>query len=443
MPITEAAVGEALAWAAQNAPESYVFQHVRYAATQDGAPLAYHVAGALSIASVLCPLDLELWELRGAPYYPHTWWMVLGEQGPRGRKSNAVSLAKRVLRAAVPDLASSPAQSPQEQVESFADERKPRQLIFESEGGSFFAATKGTQNMVSYKPVLTKLYDGDVDDFNTKKSKVHVARPRPTLLMGINPTFLGQHADRHDWHNGFLHRFGFIYAKPEREIQKPLEPARGPGWEYLVNWIAGSYSITSGPPGGALLTPEAYERYFAWDLEYTSRRVPGAEPNIHSRGSGQLALRVALVFAWELHVGRILAGKVKGAALKEPLAVPIHAMEMGIRMAEWHYQSLCEISSEIITSNDMRDRRAILRALEDQPGNCWIPLGQILRDAQMLKHKAQPVLLSLVEEKLVENCQVGTAVYWRKRAEAPDYTPLSGGVNMSPLELPPLPPLRG
>lgn len=442
MPVTEAEVKDALAWAAEKAEHSYVLNHIRYAETQDGAPLAYHIAGALAIASVLCPLNLELGGLRGAPYYPHTWWMILGEQGPRGRKSNAVSLAKRLLRAAAPELACSPAQSPQEQAESFAVERKPRQLIFETEGGAFFSATKGTQNMVSYKPTLTKLYDGDVDDFNTKKSKVHLANPRPTLLMGINPTYLGQHADRGDWHNGFLHRFGFIHARPERDVQHLLEPARGPRWDYCVNWIAGAHTFTEAPPGGASLTSEAAARYFAWDAEYVSRRVPGPEANIHSRGSGQLALRVALVFAWELYVGSVLTGRAK--PLAGALDVDLPAMELGIRAAEWHFQSLCELSEEIVVTPDMRDRRAILRALAGGPPGAWLPLGLVLRDAQMLEHKANPVLKSLETEGLVEPFQMGAKQkYWRLKAETPNYAPLPGGVDPGPVVLPPLPGFKG
>lgn len=426
MPVTEQQVAEALSrWAPES---SFVRQYVAYGMGQNGSPLAYHMACALGILAVSTPLDLELEEVFGGGIFPNVWMLLVGDQGSKGRKSDSIKLARKVLGAAMPELACSPAGSPQEQFDSFAPDKKPKQLIFAIEGGAFFGAAKGSQNMADYKPTLMKLYDGAPDERNTLKKKVRVESPRPSLLCGINPAFLGQYADRGDWHNGFLQRFVFISCKPERNMRTPSEPPKGERWEWLLRWLAAAKTqLNPGPCLG--LSAEAEERYFTWEEEYQERRVPGPEPAIHGRGALNAA-KIALLLGWDYGPGR----------LGQPWRVPLECMEFAIQIAEWHYMSLCEISGEIVTSVDMRDRRSVLRAMEGHPEGSWVAFGRIITDAQLLKRRIEVLLESLLAERIIERITTESGTFYRKITGPPDYREPPAVASVP--YLPPMPPLN-
>lgn len=427
MPVTEREVQEALQWVAPY-PESFTWQYVNWAYTWTGSPMAYQFACALSLVAAVFPAQGRLSGLGGSDVIGNIWFLLVGDQNS-SMKTTAIGAAQDLLTAVDPRAARSTRGSYEAAFDSFGGkEPTPVQLLISKDGGDFFSRTKGSAYQANWKPWLTEAFDGKADSRDTKRGgQVYVPCFRLSLLMGINPEFLGQHAEEGDWNNGFLMRFGFLFCDAERNVRKYDEDEYATRYEYLKQRLLQMKLCPSAAPCIGL-EPDAEALFFQWEQDYLARRVPGIAPKVHHRGV-LLAKKAAMLMGWDFGPGR------EG----QPWKIPMHCLVPALYFAEWHYKSLKELSSLIITTPAMRARRRVLQVLMARPEGMWTAIGEICTEAQMLLHDTKKVLASLIVERQIEEAKVGRELFYRIHPEPgvfPEFIPGGLAASLPVFEVP-------
>ena len=381
----------------------------------------------MTLLGACIPPEAKVTGLGGSDIIGNFWTMLVGEQS-KARKTTAVEAAHELLYSVAPERARFTRGSYEAAFDSFKGQ--PSQLLLCREGGDFLMRTKGNSYQANWKPWLTDAFDGGGDKRDTKKGgMVEVPMFRVSLLSGINPEFLGQHAEESDWINGFLSRFCFLHCELERNIMEHMEDKHGARWEFLRSRLLQLKLYPHAPPCIGF-EPDARDVYYQWSEEYAKRKIPGAPPGIHDRGP-LFARKIALLLGWDLEIPQ------QG----DPWKIPLQCLIPGIYMAEWHYQSLCEISSLIVTSPAMRMRRNVLQVLSAHAPGEWVAMGQICTEAKMLLTPVRQVLGTLVCERQVEELAIGkTDRFYRIHPEPGvfDLPTVALGASIPPIQfLPP------
>lgn len=389
-PITEAEVLQLL-------PEdesSFIRNYVLYASGISDAPLAYHYGTALTLLAAVAPPDLVIDHLPGGRVYSNIWVMVTGRPAV-DHKTTAVSIGEGLLRDAAPRRVSSTPDSIEGLHDSLGPE--PIQLFIMGELGDLLGRADGGGHSIKIKPGLLALYDCGAIDKKLTRKRIKVPNPRVSILGGVNPALVERHADITDWEGGFMSRFMVLWAHRERELYEvePDQTMRG----FLVDWLAVQSQRNVGPCVG--LEPAARSLWVSWcrdmDRRLTDLSNLGKTAS-HGRTHTQAA-KMALLNAYDWGPARD----------GEPWLLDEQVLSVSIKAAELHYRSALTLATMAFPSKDMRDRGSVLRAI----GKQWRPYGSILRDACLLRMRADQVVETLLEEGAIEATNVNGRTHYR------------------------------
>lgn len=359
---------------------SFIKNYCWWGLTRGQAPLVYHLGTALSILSSVASPDIYVDTLPGDRTGSNLWVMIVGRSGV-DRKSSATNLGLRLLDEVAPERIATDASSRPGMIKLL--DREPCRLFYVSEGGDFLKSMNGDRYASEMKPFFTRLFDGGRVSHAVAKGAIEVPRPHVSMLMAVNPELLERHMEIDDWEGGFMSRFVVLHSHVERP--DPTEPPDPATQRWLVQRLSGIYQT---PFGKCVdLEPEARERYLEWQLDLQremAQRSNVAGVSIHGR-VGTHAVKLALL--WMLDCGDIEHG---GDWL-----MSLEALEFGIHMSLLHYRCSVDLASLAQPNKDMREKHAVLRAIRR---GSWTDLGEITREACVLKRRATELLDTLVIE---------------------------------------------
>jgi hypothetical protein len=99
------------------------------------------------------------------------------------------------------------------------------------------------------------------------------------------------------------------------------------------------------------------------------------------------AIKIAMLLSWDY--GNARSG--------EPWAVELSALEPAIKIVNLHIESVQEIAQGLAVDRDMKDERRMLQAIGEEP----VEYAQALRKAHLIKKRADDMIASLLEKKLI------------------------------------------
>lgn len=380
-------ITEADVWAALP-PTGFVRNYVEYASQRTDANIAYHLGGALSILTQTVPLDYCV--PYASPLWGNLFTLIVGDSS-KSRKTASINIAQRILREASPDSIGEVPGSQEGLYESLRAQQ--RQLVIYGEFGEFLAKAEEGY-MMALKTAYTNLWDGiPIGRALANSRKGAVNDPRLSLCCGVATDLLERHTEQADWTGGFLARFLTFFGEPEREFATP--PTDDPVQRRnLVQWVVNLANPQS-PPGVCLwLDPAGQKMWTDWYesmrpmREGANRRVAAA----CSRATS-IAAKVALLLAWD--IGQARTGQDWYVGLTE--------LDSALKIASLHLSSVIELGERVTGSRDMRDRRAVLRAISSVP----TPLGVIIKESELLKRRVRDIIESLLEERTIGKHTIG------------------------------------
>lgn len=371
----------------------FVRSYVEYASRTTDANVAYHVAGALSILSQTVPLDYCV--PYASPLWGNMYSLIVGDSS-KSRKTASINVAQRILREATPGSVGEVPGSQEGLYESLRAQQ--RQLIIYGEFGEFLA--KAEQGyLLPLKTAYTNLWDAiPIGRALANSRRGAVNDPRLSLLCGVATDLLERHTEQADWTGGFLARFLTLHAEPERNYAAPPidDPVRRAA---MVKWVKDLAAPQSVPGRCMWLDQRGEEMWAEWwesmskTRDRANRRVAAA-----CSRSTSIAAKTALLLAWD--VGQARSGQdwyVDEASLGSALA-----------LTNLHLDSVIELGETVTGSKDMRDRRAVLRAIAEVP----TPLGVVIRTSDLLKRRVMEIIESLTEERMVRAEKIAGQVYY-------------------------------
>lgn len=373
----------------------FVRSYVEYASQCTDANIAYHVAGALSCLSQCVPENYAV--PYASPIYGNIYSMIVGDSS-KSRKTASINIAQRITAAAIPNSIGEMPGSQEGLYEGLR--QQPKQLVVYGEWGEFLAKAEEGY-MMALKTSFTNLWDClPVGRALANKRQGAIQNPRLSLLCGVATDLLERHTEQADWTGGFLARFFTLFAEPEREF--PTPPVDDPlARKNITDWL--NQLANPAVPSGTCLWLDVPARKM-WTDWYESMRPLRDGANRRAGAacsrSSAIAAKIALLLAWD--IGDARSGY--------DWSVGIQELEPALKLTDLHLSSVLELGERVTGNKDMRDRAAVLRAIEEVP----TPVGVILRGAEMLKRRAKEVLESLEEERSIERVTVGREVCYRR-----------------------------
>ena len=376
-----------------NLPRGFINTYVEWVETQTDAPLAYGLGTALGLLASVAPPHLCVQGLPDGDVYPNVYVMLVGRQGI-DRKSTAIKYGTRLLEDAVPGRRGDAPGSAEGLIQGL--EEKPQQLLVYSDLGSFFSETqmrRGGNYATGIKGRLLPLFDCEPVERRLSRRLVRVEQPRLSILGGVNRSILDSYVDQTDWENGFTSRFVVVYAHRERiRHHRDKQPAVR---EYLKGFLATMAALagTEEVWGDCVgLTNEAYRllRCFTHGIEVTTPD-DGSPRSFGPRARVRvMTIKVAHLLGLSAGLGWPIGPQQPGIDWK----IDAPTMKAAIRIAMMMFTGALAITATSTGDLDMRQRSRVLYAVKPT----WTTLGNVLVNAQILKRRANDVLVSLVAE---------------------------------------------
>jgi Protein of unknown function (DUF3987) len=366
----------------------FVRSYVEYASKTTDANIAYHLASALSILSQTVPLDYCV--PYASPLWGNMYSLIVGDSS-KSRKTASINVAQRILREALPGSVGEVPGSQEGLYESLRAQQ--RQLVVYGEFGEFLA--KAEQGyLLPLKTAYTNLWDAiPIGRALANSRRGAVNDPRLSLLCGVATDLLERHTEQADWTGGFLARFLTIHAEPERNYAAPPidDPIRRAAMVKWVKDLAAPQTI----PGRCMWLDSNGEQMWAdwWEGMSKTRDKANRRVSAACSRSTSIAAKTALLLAWD--VGMARSG--------DDWYVDDQSLASALMITNLHLDSVIELGETVTGSKDMRDRRAVLRAIAEVP----TPLGVIIKTSDLLKRRVSEIIESLVEERMVRKEMVG------------------------------------
>jgi len=374
-------------------PNGFLRSYVRWAGRWLEAGTAFHVSAGLALLAQSVPTEMEF---PGVTKTRANLYALLVGPSSVSQKTRSIQAAESVLQEALPGSIMTRPGSPEACIEAISD-RVP-QILFYEEFGSFLQGTeKGRGQLAPLRMVLTDLYDCGrigkqlVPGKNSKCRKVYKGNPRLSILAGVTPGLLEAFTTEIDWTEGFLGRFFTMYATSEKESSAGTfhgEDVRKELSKTLKEYATGQDIFTAamkpceGFGLGALALWEEW-CHLLKDMARKSERESAAA--IH-RALGHV-VKIAMLLSWDY--GEARSG--------EPWSIELSALEPAIKIVSLHIESVEEIAQGLAVDRDMKDERRMLQAITETP----VDYAEALRRAHLIKKRADDMIASLLEKKLI------------------------------------------
>lgn len=317
------------------------------------------------------------------------------------RKGQAINLMRAILDDATASKAVCDKPASKEALHASVA-NSPRTLLLYDEFGAFLAAAESGP-MLAIKTDLNSYFDGIPVGNNLAagvrmKKSATVKDPRLSFLGGCDPFYLERHSETIDWTSGFFARFFTINAARERFLVMPTDDphAKFSLTQRLQRLIA-PYTIPS--PDGALFPAANIPPCLGLDAAATSLYTAWAQNIEVMKRDTRYAPALIRAPSFVHKIATLLALDMRQVQQKH-IAWFINEEEMAsaIRIVQLHVKSIADIGDLLSATPQMRNRRAVLAAINEHP----TPLSSIITRAQLIKRDLMPYLDSLCDERKIE-----------------------------------------
>jgi len=199
--------------------KGFLRSYLDWASKYTDAPLAFHLATALSMVATAMGNKVKAWAW-GRDLYPNLWIVILSPSGFY-RKTTCIRLGMRILKRELGDVV----------LPSEWSKEKVIGLLAQNPAGLFewdeFGAALGMLSkdyMTGSKETLTKLFDS-MDTYSrvtgTGGQSGTIDKPAPNILGGSTIEWLSERVKDGDLRGGFMSRFLFIpgtQKEPEKDF---------------------------------------------------------------------------------------------------------------------------------------------------------------------------------------------------------------------------------
>ena len=382
-PLTFASIKEALV------PGSFLRQYVVWGMKQTDAPIAFHLACALSLGGALAPPDMCVRPGRGVPVYAPMWNLIVAKSGI-GRKSTCIRLQNQLLRAVDPNLLGHQPDSPEGMAESLS--QQPTQLLSYSEFGELLAKSRAGSRQEGLRILWTALYDCQPYQRRLSKSTTLIEQPRLSLLGGISEPYLARYTTDEDWTGGFFSRMCVWVGASEH-----VPPDEGPddgAFDELVLHLKRVQGRKMIAPRG--LTPDARKLLHLWaDAKDRQAKAPETSEWLRgcfTRGQEQVCK------------GALISAMLEGRAGDTEWSIDVEDVRVGIVVAEASIASVVWIVENLCASPYQRRRQDIVTMLLKGP----MSLPAIARRMKITKRELMQLLDSVCTEGTVVKLPANT-----------------------------------
>lgn len=381
---------------------------------QTGSPQAFQLGGALAALAGAVPTDYCVPDIPGGEAHSNLFVMLVGSAGA-SRKTTALKRMRTIMgQAGAARIGDEPG-SEAGLVKTVTEQPDNHIVLLYPEMGDFFAFTadrSGGNQAGVLKTKLMNLYDREPMTRRLSKARFSAECPHGSVFGCINPRLIAQHVPAGDWETGLMSRFLILWAESERNV---LRTSKDPREDWLRGFIEAAVQAPSGTFGPCIgLEPDAEDYWIAWMLKVESSLPTGTNARVCGpmARAPHIALRVAILLAFGEGFGWPAAAGSQG----QPWRIPRWIVEIAAKIATMGYQSSLLLAEHAVNDTDMRKRQEVLAAI----GTEWMPLGDVLRSAGILRNRAAPILDTLQVEGLIEQRSVydktGTTYYRRTPA---------------------------
>ena len=375
-PLTFASIKEALV------PGSFLYKYVLWGMKQTDAPVAFHLACALSLGGAIAPPEMCVRPGRGVPIYAPMWHLIVAKSGI-GRKSTCIRLQNQVLRAVEPNLMGHQPDSAEGMAESLA--QQPTQLLSYSEFGELLAKSRAGTRLEGLRLLWTALYDCQPYQRRLSKSTTLIEHPRLSLLGGISEPYLARYTTDEDWTGGFFSRMCVWVAASEHI--PPEEGATEAEFDDLVLHLKRVYGRKMVAPTG--LSNDARKLLHLWaDAKDRAAKAPETSEWLRgcfTRGQEQVC-KAALINAM-----------LEGRATDSSWTLEAEDIRVGIVVAEASINSVVWIVENLCASPYQRRRQEVINMLLKGP----MSQPAIARRLKITKRELNHLLESVCMEGIV------------------------------------------
>lgn len=380
-------------------PGSIMRRFLRFGYDSTDAHTAYHLLGGLTLLTQMAPSEL----CYDSGYRQHgNLFSLIVARSSSSRKSSSVDLVNRILEDAIPDAV----QSIPGSVEGFkqAIQHQPKQLLLFDEFGAFLAQSERGY-MTAMKSEFNRYWDCAPVSRALVKSKMMVKNPRVSIFGACAPGYLERHSELVDWTDGFFARWLVINA--ERERTKPRQEPQHIQRREIVEIIKKRALLTAlGSCDG--MSDEADAMFQTWNTRNEAAAEEARKDNKYALASysrtGSNIHRIATLLAYDYGEASYSAGR--------PWKITAAEMRPALAIADMHVKSMAAVTENLAPSPEMRERRAVLNAIDDKEPT---PLHRVLQRCEIIKRRLEPYLESLIAEHAIDVVTInGERAFYRR-----------------------------
>lgn len=223
-----------------NVAPSFVDRYVAWATQCTDSPSQYHVAGALTILSVILSPHVQLPTAFGE-FKCNLWFMILADT-TQTRKTTAMRMAIKLAKSVDPDVLLTNSGSGEGIVAALASRNGKSSVFFRDEISGFLREATEKRYMSGILESLTGFYDGMDEKRTLRKSVLEIEDPYFQILCGGIRTTTIELLNTEHISSGFLPRFMFVLGETRPEDIKaigPPEQASSDLRDSLIHYLEG------------------------------------------------------------------------------------------------------------------------------------------------------------------------------------------------------------
>jgi len=395
--------------------DTFVERYIRWASGLGDAAPQYHQAGAFIILSALLAGTIRLPTSFGT-IMPNLWFMILADT-TLTRKSTAMDVAVDLLEEVDPDVLLATDGSVEGLLQSLEIRPGKPSLFLRDEFSGLVDAMTRKDYYAGMAESLTKLYDGKTTKRVLKRETVTVREPCLLIFGGGIKTRVQSLLTLEHVASGFVPRFIFITAESDVTRLQPLGPPTMENMdgrdellqelhELRSRYVQDQEIIVKGKlvgvnPSrwGALLTPEAWQRYNQLEATLLYAGVNSDQPDIMTPVYDRLAKS-------------ILKASVLIAATRdqgEDIIVELEDLLVAIKYGEgWRAYGMEIVNGIGRSANEILLQR-IFKTIKRHPG---IPRSQLMQWYHLDARSAEIIFMTLEQRGLIMATRMGrTWVY--------------------------------
>lgn len=391
---------------------AFVDRYVGWATKCTDSPRQYHVAGALTILSIILSPHVQL-PTSFDDFRCNLWFMILADTTST-RKTTAMQMAIKLARSVDPECLLTNSGSGEGIISALAGRGGKSSIFFRDEISGFLEETTQKRYMSGILESLTGLYDGMSEKRTLRGSVIEVEDPYLQIMCGGIRTRTIELLDTQHISSGFLPRFMFVFGETKPEDIKPIGPPKKSNSDLrnsMIEYLDGMNRYYSAQTDGGKLNPRnplkicaseaAWQRMEQLEEDARNLGLASDNPNIFSPMYDRLKNSIIKV--------SVLIAAERSYRDKSELVLELEDLIIAISYSQTWIESMHEVARGIEdkpTKDEMRRTRIerFIRASEQ-----GVFRGDIMR-----RYHLNAKEMDEIESTLIQRGEIVAATTGRK-----------------------------